>query len=99
MPIDLDLYFPVFTVLQFFFFMGLLKVKLDHLTMTIMVVMMVTMMMMTVLMMTVMMITMIMIIEKKIMTMRRVTMVSIWLNNWSNLLVINLKEDANDGDN
>ena len=25
MPIDLDLYFPVFTVLQFFFFMGLLK--------------------------------------------------------------------------
>jgi len=26
MPIDLDLYFPVFTVLQFFFFMGLLKV-------------------------------------------------------------------------
>ena len=29
MPIDLDLYFPVFTVLQFFFFMGLLKVT-DH---------------------------------------------------------------------
>ena len=27
MPIDLDLYFPVFTVLQFFFFMGLLKVQ------------------------------------------------------------------------
>jgi len=25
-PIDIDLYFPVFTVLQFFFFMGLLKV-------------------------------------------------------------------------
>ena len=30
MPIDLDLYFPVFTVLQFFFFMGLLKVTNHH---------------------------------------------------------------------
>ena len=25
-PIDIDLYIPIFTVLQFFFFMGLLKV-------------------------------------------------------------------------
>ena len=26
MPIDIDLYIPIFTILQFFFYMGLLKV-------------------------------------------------------------------------
>jgi predicted membrane chloride channel (bestrophin family) len=26
MPMDLDLYIPIFTILQFFFYMGLLKV-------------------------------------------------------------------------
>ncbi len=26
MPMDIDLYIPIFTVLQFFFYMGLLKV-------------------------------------------------------------------------
>ena len=28
MPIELDLYIPVYTILQFFFYMGLLKVSL-----------------------------------------------------------------------
>ena len=27
MPLDIDLYIPIFTILQFFFYMGLLKVK------------------------------------------------------------------------
>ena len=27
MPIDIDLYIPIFTILQFFFYMGLLKVR------------------------------------------------------------------------
>ncbi len=27
MPMDIDLYIPIFTVLQFFFYMGLLKVR------------------------------------------------------------------------
>ena len=26
MPLDIDLYIPIFTILQFFFYMGLLKV-------------------------------------------------------------------------
>ena len=31
MPIELDLYIPVYTILQFFFYMGLLKVSLHFL--------------------------------------------------------------------
>jgi hypothetical protein len=27
-PLDIDLYIPIFTILQFFFYMGLLKVTL-----------------------------------------------------------------------
>ena len=27
MPMDIDLYIPIFTILQFYFYMGLLKVK------------------------------------------------------------------------
>ena len=61
MPIDLDLYFPVFTVLQFFFFMGLLKVTLFHSMMTMAKTMTVVMLM------TVMMMTVMMMIEKKMM--------------------------------
>ena len=30
MPLDIDLYIPIFTILQFFFYMGLLKVKKTH---------------------------------------------------------------------
>ena len=29
MPIDIDLYIPIFTILQFFFYMGLLKVSIQ----------------------------------------------------------------------
>ncbi len=29
MPMDIDLYIPIFTILQFYFYMGLLKVKND----------------------------------------------------------------------
>ena len=32
MPIDLDIYLPVYTILQFFFYMGLLKVSLYYYT-------------------------------------------------------------------
>jgi len=27
MPMDIDIYIPIFTILQFFFYMGLLKVR------------------------------------------------------------------------
>ena len=51
MPIDLDLYFPVFTVLQFFFFMGLLKAISnaadDRMTMMVKMVAMMVMKMVT----------------------------------------------------
>ena len=30
LPTDLDIYIPVFTILQFFFYMGLLKVSLYY---------------------------------------------------------------------
>ena len=30
MPLDIDLYIPIFTVLQFFFYMGLLKARTSH---------------------------------------------------------------------
>ena len=30
MPMDLDVYIPVYTILQFFFYMGLLKVSLHY---------------------------------------------------------------------
>ena len=34
MPMDIDLYIPIFTILQFYFYMGLLKVRLHNLTQT-----------------------------------------------------------------
>ena len=34
LPMDLDIYIPVYTILQFFFYMGLLKVSVYYYTVT-----------------------------------------------------------------